>query len=246
MLMNKKYLIFSFFVLISSLLFSQGLVETVLSTNGVLIQKYDEMKQKSLYRSGGSVTDTLPLGINGFLDDFSYEGPYPDTAKWLDNSVYVNRDLPIAPITIGAATFDGVNANGYPYNFNASAGSSGKADTLTSKPIDLHLPGDTTVYFSFYYQGGGRGDWPNTPDSLVLEFKDSSAVSAPWKHIWSTKGFASTGSDSTWKYVSIHITKPGFLSRGFQFRFCNYATLNGTFDNWHLDYVYLNKKSDIQ
>jgi hypothetical protein len=241
MLMNKKYLIFSFFVLISSLLFSQGLVETVLSTNGVLIEKYDEMKQKSLYRSGGTVTDTLTLGINGFLDDFSYEGPYPDTAKWLDNSVYVNRDLSIAPITIGAATFDGVNANGYPYNFNASAGSSGKADTLTSKPIDLHLPGDTSVYFSFYYQGGGRGDWPNTPDSLVLEFKDSSAVSAPWKHIWSTKGFASTGSDSTWRYVSIHITKPGFLSKGFQFRFCNYATLNGTFDNWHLDYVYLNK-----
>lgn len=237
-LMNRKYILFAL-LLISSGLFAQGPVENVLTTNGVLVQKFNELKEKSLYRSGGSITDTLSLGTKGFLDDFSYEGPYPDTSFWLDNSVFVNRDLPIAPITIGAATFDGVNANGYPYNFSAGAGTTGRADTLTSKPIDLYYPGDTSVYFSFYYQAGGRGDWPYTSDSLVLEFKYP--VSGNWQHVWATKGLSSAPSDSNWKYVSLHITNAGLLNKGFQFRFCNYATLSGTFDNWHLDYVYLNR-----
>jgi hypothetical protein len=239
--MSKKNIICLILLVSFIRLFSQGMVESVLTYNGTLVQKYNELKQKSQDRSGGSITDTLSLGTEGFLDDFSYEGPYPDTAKWLDNYVFVNRNLSIAPITIGAATFDGVNANGYPYDFTAGAGTSGKADTLTSKPIDLYLPGDTTVYFSFYYQAGGRGDYPFTKDSLVLEFKDPSVMSSPWKHVWSTKGLSSQPTDSSWKYVSIHINNPIFLKRGFQFRFSNYATLSGTFDNWHLDYIYLNK-----
>jgi hypothetical protein len=238
--MNKKNIFFSLLLLTTTNLFSQGLVESVLSTNGVLINKYHELKLRSSYRAGGSITDTLMLGTKGFIDDFSNEGPYPDTAKWLDNYVYVNRTLPIAPITIGAATFDGVNANGYPYDFNAAASSSGKADTLTSKPIDLYLPNDTSVYFSFYYQQKGRGDKPHVRDSIILEFKDATPfTSNPWKHVW--KGIATATSDSSWKYVSIHITNPNFLKKGFQFRFSNYATLSGTFDNWHIDYVYLNK-----
>jgi hypothetical protein len=241
-LMNKKYFLFAVLLILSAKLFSQGPVESVLTSNSVLIQKYNELQQKSLYRSGGSITDTLILGTKGFRDDFSYEGPYPDTALWLNNYVFVNRDLPIAPITIGVATFDGVNANGYPYNFSAGAGTTGKADSLTSKPIDLYYPGDTSVYFSFFYQAGGRGDYPFTYDSLVLEFKDPTvSVASPWKHVWSTKGLSSSPSDSSWKYISIHITNPGFLNKGFQFRFSNYATLSGTFDNWHLDYVYLNR-----
>lgn len=225
--------------MISSGSFSQGFVENVMTSNGVLVVKYNELKQRSAYRSGGSITDTLPLGINGFLDDFSYDSPYPDTAKWLNNYVFVNRDLPIAPITLGAATFDGVGSDGYPYDFTAGAGTTGKADTLTSKPIDLYLPGDNSVYFSFYYQAQGRGDWPYTSDSLILEFKNT--VTGSWNHVWATKGLSSATSDSSWKYVSLHLVDTAYLKKGFQFRFSNYATLSGTFDNWHIDYVYLNK-----
>jgi len=235
----KKYLLFCLLLIISFNSFSQGLVESVLTSNGSLLKKYNELKQKSLYRSGGSITDTLLLGTKGFIDDFSYQGPYPDTALWLNNYVFVNRDLPISPITIGAATFDGVNASGYPYDFTAGAGTTGKADTLTSKPIDLDLPGDTSVYFSFYYQAGGRGDWPYTSDSLILQFKEP--ITDIWRHVWATKGLTSSPSDSSWKYMSIHITNAAFLKKGFQFRFSNYATLSGTFDNWHVDYIYLNK-----
>jgi hypothetical protein len=236
--MNKKYILFLLLNLIITMSFSQGIVESPMTSNGVVISKYYELSQMPSYRTHDS-TDTITLGPKGFLDDFSYEGPYPDTALWMDNYVFVNRDFPIAPITLGAATFDGVNEKGYPYDFTAAAGSTGKADKLTSKPIDLYFPGNDSVYFSFYYQAQGRGDWPYTIDSLILEFKNT--VTGAWHHVWATKGLTSATTDSAWKYVSIHITDPGFLNKGFQFRFSNYATLSGTFDNWHIDYVYLNR-----
>lgn len=212
-------------------------VEAPLGANGALIQKRHELEQRSVLRSGGSITDTITLGTLGFLDDFSYEGPYPDTALWLNNYVYVNRDLPISPPTLGAATFDGVNANGYPYDFSASQYSSGKADTLTSKPIDLNFPGDTSIYFSFFYQPQGRGNFPDAADSLILEFK--APVTGAWHHMWAKKGLTSDNSDSTWKLVMLHVTDPKFLKKGFQFRFSNWATLSGSGDHWNIDYVYL-------
>lgn len=240
-LMTKRNLLFSLWILLSTTLFSQGIVESPLSFNGALNQKYNGLKAAGLFRSGGSISDTLSLGINGFLDDFSYAGPYPDTAKWLDNYVYINRDMPIAPVTIGAATFDGLNANGYPYNFAAGMFTSGKADTLTSKPIDLNYPGDTSVYFSFYYQAQGRGNYPDNADSLILEFKNTALFSNQWKHVWAIKGPGAAVTDSSWNFVMIKITDPGFLRKGFQFRFSNWATLSGNGDHWHIDYVYLNK-----
>src|SRR4051812_16013479 len=50
-----------------------------------------------------STSLTLP-----FVDDFSYEGVYPDANLWMDNYVFVNRDFPVDPPTIGVATFDGL------------------------------------------------------------------------------------------------------------------------------------------
>ncbi|HEY0262021.1 MAG TPA: hypothetical protein VGB95_03285 [Chitinophagales bacterium] len=57
-------------------------------------------------------------------------------AKWMNNLAYWNTTYPILPPTIGVATLDGLNQYGLPYN-NASSVIRGKADTLTSKPIDL-------------------------------------------------------------------------------------------------------------
>jgi hypothetical protein len=230
---------FAFSMLMSLGSMGQYWVETPLSANAQLIEKSEELKIKGLYRAGGSITDTLALNVKGFLDDFSNDGPYPDTARWLNNYVFINRTMPIAPPTLGVATFDGLNANGYPYNFVASSSSTGKADTLTSKPIDLNFPGDTSVYFSFYYQAQGRGNYPDLADSVILEFK--APVTGAWHHVWARKGFAGAVSDSGWKQVMLHITDSAFLKKGFQFRFSNWATLSGNGDHWHLDYVYLNK-----
>ncbi len=235
-LTNKNTLIVCFFFL-SKLLFSQGLVEVPLTTNKVLVQKWHEMQEAQSPQRGASVADTIKLP---FLDDFSYESPYPDTALWLDKYVFINRGYPISPITIGVATFDGLNANGYPYDFNVGLGSSGQADYLTSKPINLKYPVSDSLYFSFYYQPQGRGNAPEKPDSLVLEFE--APGSNTWKHIWAKRGSTLASNDSSWKIVMIPITDTSMLKKGFQFRFRNYATLSGSWDHWNIDYVYLNKR----
>jgi hypothetical protein len=236
--MNKIF--FFLLMTIPSAVFSQGGIEVPLTTNSALIQKVNEMKAAGNIRQNvRSVNDTIVLGINGFLDDFSYEGPYPDSNKWLNDYVFINRSMPVSPPTIGVATFDGVNAGGYPYNFFASSSSTGKADTLTSKAIDLNFPTDTSVYFSFFYQAQGRGNFPDPADSIILEFK--APLTGAWHHVWARRGVNSSSTDSTWKLVMIHITNPAFLKSGFQFRFTNWATLSGNGDQWNIDYVYLNK-----
>lgn len=230
-------------------MFSQGLVENDLTTNQVLVKKWNDLKMRSQLR-GASIYDTISLDtVKGILDDFSYEGPYPDTALWLDNMVFINRGYPKAPITLGVATFDGLNAKGYPYDFLVSPISSSSADSLTSKPINLlnyinngspvnYLVSDS-LYFSFYYQPQGLGNAPESADSLVLEFRIPGT--SVWKNIWAKNGTTLAPNDSSWKLVMIPIKDIQFLQKGFQFRFRNYATVSGNLDHWSIDYVYLNK-----
>src|SRR5437762_2560453 len=109
-LMNKIIAIISF-LLFSNLVFSQGLIETPLSVNPVLVKKWKE-NQSKYYYTAPTIHDTLDLDSIKFLDDFSYRGPYdipepyPDTSLWLDNFVFINNDYGIAPPSIGVATFD--------------------------------------------------------------------------------------------------------------------------------------------
>jgi hypothetical protein len=237
-LISKCALLFSF-LFFTNLLLSQGLQENELTTNQVLVSKYNELKSKSLLKTP-SIADTLTLGVRGLVEDFSYAGPYPDTAIWLDNYVFINRGFAKAPITIGAATFDGLNNNGYPYDFSATSTSSALADLLTSKPINLNFLTSDSVYFSFYYQPQGNGNAPEYTDSLVLQFK-SPGLANSFHNVWAKKGTTLSSSDSTWKLVMIPITDTSYLKKGFQFRFKNYATLSGNTDHWSIDYVYLNK-----
>ncbi|MBL7883978.1 MAG: T9SS type A sorting domain-containing protein [Bacteroidia bacterium] len=218
-------------------LYSQEIQIGELTTNQLLVQKYSAIKSSLKL---GSITDTLNLGSNGILDDFSYAGPYPDTSIWLDNFVFVNNGFAKAPITVGVATFDGVNEKGYPYNFNAAMGSSGQADYLTSKPINLSYPASDSVYFSFYVQPQGRGNAPEQADSLVVEFRGKGPL-ASWNRVWAKRGSTLSLNDSSWTLVMIPIKDTNYLTNGFQFRFRNKATLNANADHWNIDYVYLNK-----
>ncbi len=186
---------------------------------------------------------TLP-----FFDDFSSSSIYPDSSKWIGKSVFVNTDFPINPPSIGVATFDGLDQYGRYY---ANQPSVYPADTLTSQPINLssfNTSNDTTLYLSFFYQAGGRGNTPDQGDSLVLQFK---ANDSTWITVWGADG----GSGVTdFKQVFVHVydtiyydngflidTIVGtFLSDSFQFRFMNYVSGFGMVDIWNLDYVYLN------
>ncbi len=161
---------------------------------------------------------------------------------WQDNEVFLNNDYAINPPTIGVVTFDGLNENGYPYDFS-TAFTYGKADYLTSKPIFLDrkpngLPYTLadSIYLSFYYQPQGLGNEPEPEDSLALQF--FSPNDNEWVSMWKVDG---TQLDSNFKQVMIKITDSRFLEAGFKFRFVNYASLSGSFDHWNVDYVFLDQ-----
>lgn len=237
-ILTNSALLSFLFIGLSFVSVGQTLQENPLLVNQSLIQKRQALEAKSMLRSA-SIYDTISLPATGIKDDFSYTGPYPDTALWLDNFVYINNNYGKAPVSMGVATFDGLSNLGIPYDWTVSSTSSNVADYLTSKAIDLSTvaAGDTTLYLSFYYQPQGLGNAPEAADSLVLEMKGTGA----WTHAWSKKGTTLSSLDSSWTLVMIPIRDPLFLVKGFQFRFKNYATISGSLDHWNLDYVYLNK-----
>jgi len=190
------------------------------------------------------VSDTIP-----FFDDFSYspKSSKPTINHWLDSGgVFVNHTFPIAPISIGVATFDGLNKKGYPYNISALASSSSPADKLISRPINLQLkgtlpyqPSDST-YLSFYYQAKGRGDAPEANDSLSVDFYKPNQ--RKWVKVWGRKGYNPIASDSLFHLVMLPVKDSAYFDSLFQFRFRNNATLSGSLDHWHVDYVYLDRR----
>ncbi|TND04838.1 MAG: hypothetical protein FD123_3775 [Bacteroidetes bacterium] len=190
------------------------------------------------------VLDTLALP---FHDDFNYGQYTPDTSRWADQQawVYINQTYPRAPKNIGVATFEGLNAVGYPYNFGAGATSSGAADYLTSKPIDLGtLSVADSVYLSFYYQPEGLGNAPEALDSFLLEF-NIPAWGATWKRVWYMEGYNPSSNDSSFHRVMVLLDSASYMVKGFRFRFRNYATLSGNVDHWHLDEVELDKNRNM-
>lgn len=186
-----------------------------------------------------------------FIEDFSYADTshYADPNKWADSTVYINTGFPIRPPSIGVATFDGLNKFGYPYQPNlANLSLSLPADTLTSQPINLFTtatsqtlqPGDS-VALSFYYQARGYGEAPELNDSLIVDFfKPNQNV---WvNNVWYKLGNSSPNvNDTTFKYAFIWISDTAYLKDGFKIRFRAKASPTGSFDNWHLDYIIVDK-----
>lgn len=111
-----------------------------------------------------------------FFDDFSTSRVYPNPQNWMNDDVYINSSFPIFSTNVNAATFDILNRYGEVY-LNASSVSF-IADYLNSVRIRLDsvfdaeprkLTAADSVYLSFSYQPQGRGDAPESSDSLVLE-----------------------------------------------------------------------------
>ncbi|MBI3133655.1 MAG: T9SS type A sorting domain-containing protein [Bacteroidetes bacterium] len=150
---------------------------------------------------------------------------------WVDNYAYHNYTFSVAPWSLGVATLDGVDENGWPYDFdNLSA--QGSADVLTSKPINL--AGKTNVWLTFLYQAKGYGDDPEPNDSLILEWW------LPDYNAWLPSTWWVVGNipNDVWKLR--HQAIPTLaLDNGFRFRFRNVASTSGALDHWHIDYVIL-------
>lgn len=241
-----KKLFTSLFTFIVTAAFAQERL-TPLSFNPVL---FNQSGQTNGFRDIAESRDTLCLP---FFDDFSNlhvfldsvnsscgdtvynvnaSFVYPNSLFWMDSSAYINKNYPILPPSYGTATLDGLNMNGRPYNVLLSYGA---ADTLTSKPIYMSGALTGSVYLSFDYQPGGFGDFPETTDSLILEFRNADSS---WTHIWSTTN--QDGDVNQAFKTAIFQVEDVFLYDGFQFRFRNYASIYGNNDHWNIDYVYLN------
>ncbi len=244
MMMRNSILFIAILFLLHVNVTAQNEFTEPLHGNHQLISLRNNQNSSSAAKISMASTNKLVIP---FLEDFSYAGPYPDTAKWQSSkSVYVNPTLAKAPPTLGVCTFDGLRFDGYPYNIFAIAGSF-FSDTLWSKSIRLDsipalnfgiLPSDS-IYFSFYYQPEGVGDDPESGDDLYLDFKDNTGA---WVQQW-TKSSPSNpaATDSTFYRAMIPIKSITYFYDDFQFRFRNKSTGSGAVDMWHIDQIKLDR-----
>ena len=205
--------------------------------------------------------DNTPLTLP-FFDDFSK--PDRSATLWHLGGTFINEGYAPLPPTIGMATLDAYDNEGYLYP--DATGQLFRGDTLLSRPIRLDsifqpykrpLTVGDSLYLSFFYLPGGGygnmweriGDTPEPQDSLILEFYNP--VDSIWERVWSTKGCqADTLHDRTgsyWQFHDIPILDPDYLKPNFQFRFYNLCSLENNnkdgmlsnADQWNIDYVCL-------
>ncbi len=158
---------------------------------------------------------------------------------WQERETYRNYRFAKDPWTLGVATFDGLNEDGYPYEPGSTARNF--SDHLTSKPIFMDAFSDAdSVYLSFLAQPRGLGEEPEPGDSLILEFYAPEIDQ--WFHVWSMSG----GPVQDFKVGHIRISDPKYFKDGFQFRFKSYGSMAGALDHFHLDYVHLRDQSGYQ
>lgn len=172
-----------------------------------------------------------------FWDDFS-EGM--DTLKWEFSGSTFSASMGNHAPSFGVIVLDGVDETGRPYSRQIRE--QGAGDYLTSKPIDLSaIPSNQneSLYLSFFWQAGGKGEIPDENDALALEILTADSV---WTKIWQMNGGPDRDREVfTQEIVSI---SPVYFHPEFRFRFVNQGRLSGPFDTWLIDYVYLNTGRD--
>ena len=209
---------------------------TGLFTQAQIKEQLSAPTQIPLYKPSfkTSQLDTIELPV---IDDFSYTSVFPDPSFWADHKVMVNHTKGIGMITIGVATFDGLDEKGEPYHPNKIT--TDTCDILTSRFINLETR--SNVFLSFYYQAGGYGEPPETNDSLTLYFWSPS--DSTWHWAWGVTGSGNVS--QPFRQVVLPIDQIKFLQKGFRFRFISYGAPSGAFDEWHLDYVRLDANRNI-
>lgn len=200
-----------------------------------------------------------------FFDDFSRCQIHPAPSLWEGKHVFINSTYGVNSPTIGVATFDVLDFNGNLHEKATTVPFS--SDTLTTHPINLLYPGDTTIYLSFYFQPQGLGYEPGIKDSLVLQFYNAEkdlweGAWAAWVDFGNKKLFQynklqermseieSDTLSTTFFRVHFPIVQEQYLTSGFRFRFRNFASvainsdipgLRSNSDHWNMDMVHLDR-----
>ncbi len=175
-----------------------------------------------------------------FFDDFSdqREGS-PTIERWqAAGGTLVNNRFPRRPPSRNAATLDGLNGRGAPYNSTASIGNT---DSLISQPIDLSglTPADN-VFLSFYWQAGSIFGPPFSASTsraigLYVDFKDEAGN---WTQVW---GLRSQGDTSIFRFKALPVNQAAYLHGSFQFRIRTIGSQYNSRDAWSIDYVRLDR-----
>lgn len=180
-----------------------------------------------------------------FFEDFSDYGalplkyPFPKSSKWTDRYAFINSEFADSMISIGVATLDAFDSKGVPYPYDSTI--KGYSDTLTSRIINIDENENTPLYFSFFYQAGGKGDIPEEKDKLYVDFY---TPEDGWVNLWDT-----IGGKEEHSFTQIIFEVPdSMVADSLRFRFRNntsnkneIADKQSNADQWHLDYIRLNR-----
>jgi hypothetical protein len=181
-------------------------------------------------------TKAEPLSLP-FWDDFS--SGQIDSLKWHATGTVTSQTIGIDPPSVGVVYFDGVDERGKPYS--TAMLENGEADQLTSQEIDLSsYRAADSLYLSFFWQAGGKGEMPDENDQLELYFLDDTGE---WIRVWGAPG-GDIQKRETFSQEMVKVNTP-FYHGQFRFRFLNKGRLSGPFDSWVLDYIYLNKGRSV-
>ena len=216
------------------------------------------LKNFNQHSSNGRINQNLTSLSLPFWDDFSLSRNIPDSLLWESgNDIFVNNNLGIHPPSQYVATFDGTNMNGNPYALNNLF--NGAGDSLITRPIDLSqiAPSKRTqVLLSFYWQLLGRGDIPELQDSLSIMFW---SIDSTWivqdlypddETLFSLVGgldqlYLDADSLPSFQQIIIPVLGSEFYHSSFKVKFQSFSSLNGIYDTWNLDYIYLNENRDL-
>ena len=174
---------------------------------------------------------TLP-----FFDDFSYAGPRPDPALWLEDDVFVNDAFGRAAPSYGVATFDGVDGGGRDFGEGYQ-----DVDQLTTAAIDLSAVAGRSIVVKYYLQAGGRGQAPEFEDNFFTQFRSADGT---WVTVGQSRGSRTSRADTVFTPVAIPVDSAAFYHADFQVRFLMRANGAGLFDVWNLDYVRVEESLD--
>ncbi|MCX6243581.1 MAG: T9SS type A sorting domain-containing protein [Bacteroidetes bacterium] len=231
--------------------FSQEVV-TGLQFNKAVQKKF--LEEKMLKAGAGD--DTIPVTLP-FYDDFSANGVFPSSLRWIDRYAFENNDYPVYPIDLGVVTMDAINDSGSMYPDAVAGPLPFIADHLTSRyirldsvftPVPRALTPADSVYLSFYYQPQGRGSAPHTSDTLILQFLlepehdsispvDTTLIPDRWSRTWYANGTSLDtfyiNNNLFFKRVMIPITDTLFFKKKFRIQFYNYVSLaSSTLPSW--------------
>ncbi len=169
-----------------------------------------------------------------FFDDFYQNSLELNSNLWEeDENVQIHFGIGKTPPNRGVVVLDGAQKNGQGYFDTPTQGIKEK---LISKPIDLSsFTASDSIYLSFFFMHGGYGDKAESNDSLKLFFLDNTQTpNLVWFRV---------GGDTMTQFqrIIVPVHSSQYHHGEFQFYFETYGNLNGLFDQWILDYIYLNK-----